>query len=258
METLAGRNSVREALVAGRRRFQRVTLADGVSEQGLIGEILDLCRPGSIPVSRSARRDLDRLADDLTHQGSSLRFQRTRMWTWPRSWPMHGRRARSPLLLVLDELQDPQNVGALLRTAEAVGVHGVIIASASRRADHAGRQPRLGGRSGAPAHLRRQQHRQDAARASKSEGLWIAGVEDHPDAQDYRQADLNRPLALVLGSEGQGMRRLVAKQCDYVLRIPMRGRINSLNVSVAGAIMLYEAFAHETAQRIAYDPLSSA
>ena len=143
--------------------------------------------------------------------------------------------------MVLDELQDPQNVGALLRTAEAVGVHGIVIAT------HRAVQitPAVSRASaGAAEHLliSAVSNITRTLQSLQASGLWIAGVEDRPEAQDYRQVDLNGPLALVLGSEGQGIRRLVAKQCDYVLRIPMRGRINSLNVSVAGAIVLYQAF----------------
>jgi len=143
-----------------------------------------------------------------------------------------------PLVLVLDELQDPQNVGALLRTAEAVGVDGVVIAT--RRAVQI--TPAVSRASAGAA-----EHLQIASVANiaqvlqslREQGLWIVGLEDRPQAQDYRTVDLDRPLALVLGSEGYGLRPLVARQCDYMLRIPMHGRINSLNVSVAGALVLY-------------------
>ncbi|MHB1319255.1 MAG: 23S rRNA (guanosine(2251)-2'-O)-methyltransferase RlmB [Anaerolineae bacterium] len=240
METLAGRNSVREALVAGRRRFERVMLAEHVSEQGLIREILELCRAARIPVSRVPRHDLDQLGDELTHQGVVAQVS---------PYPYvdmgeilgHARSAGGdPLLLVLDELQDPQNVGALLRTADAVGVHGVVI-GLHRAAQITPAVSRAS--AGAAEHLLicAVTNIAKTLQSVRGEGLWIAGVEDYPEAQDYRQADLQRPLALVLGSEGQGLRRLVAKQCDYLLRIPMRGRINSLNVSVAGALVLYEA-----------------
>ncbi|MFO7697432.1 MAG: 23S rRNA (guanosine(2251)-2'-O)-methyltransferase RlmB [Anaerolineae bacterium] len=240
METLAGRNSVREALVAGRRRFERVMLAEHVAEQGLIREIQDLCRAARISVSYVPRHALDRLADELTHQGVVAQVSPYLYVTMDEILD-HARAAGGdPLLLVLDELQDPQNVGALLRTAEAVGVHGVII-GAHRAAQITPAVSRAS--AGAAEHLLvcAVTNIAKALQSLRNMGLWIAGIEDLPEAQDYRQADLKRPLALVLGSEGQGLRRLVAKQCDYLLRIPMRGRINSLNVSVAGALVLYEA-----------------
>jgi 23S rRNA (guanosine2251-2'-O)-methyltransferase len=215
-------------------------LAEHVSDQGLIREIEGLCLTGHIMLSRVPRRELDRLADELTHQGVVAQVS-PYLYVDMDGLLEHARSAGGdPLLLVLDELQDPQNVGALLRTAEAVGVHGVIIAS-HRAAQITPAVSRAS--AGAAEHLRicAVTNIAKTLQNLRDEGLWIAGVEDHPGARDYRQADLRRPLAVVLGSEGQGLRRLVAKQCDYLLRIPMRGRINSLNVSVAGAIILYEA-----------------
>jgi len=146
-----------------------------------------------------------------------------------------------PFVLALDSLQDPQNVGSLMRTAEAVGVHGVILPD--RRA--VGVTPAVSRASaGAVEHLQVAMVKNlvRALDELKERGLWIAGGEDHPEAVDYTGVDLNRPLALVLGSEGRGMRRLVAERCDFLLRIPMRGRVGSLNVSVAGGILLYRAW----------------
>jgi 23S rRNA (guanosine2251-2'-O)-methyltransferase len=240
METLAGRNSVREALVAGRRGFERVTIAEGVAEQGLILDILNRCREAGIPVARPPRRELDRLGDELTHQGVVAHVSAYPYVGLDEMLSRAHSAAQDPLLLVLDELQDPQNIGALLRTAEAVGVNGVVIAT-HRAAQITPAVSRAS--AGAAEHLLICAVTNIARMLEglRDDGLWIAGVEDRPEAQDYRRADLHGPLAIVLGSEGQGMRRLVAKQCDYLLRIPMRGRINSLNVSVAGAIVLYRA-----------------
>lgn len=240
-EYLSGRNAVREALLADRRRIQRVLLAEGVAEQGIITEILDLCRKRDLAPTRVPRPELERLSDDRTHQGIIAQVS---------SYPYveldailrAAQAATEPaFLLVLDSLQDPQNVGALLRTADAVGVHGVIIPT--RRAAQI--TPAVSRASaGAAEHL-------PVARVTniarvidmlQREGIWVAGLEGRPDAQDYRQANLDLPLALVLGSEGQGLRRLVAERCDFLLRIPMRGRVSSLNVSVAGALALYWAW----------------
>jgi 23S rRNA (guanosine2251-2'-O)-methyltransferase len=147
--------------------------------------------------------------------------------------------------LALDSLQDPQNVGSLLRTAEAVGVHGVIVPE--RRA--VGVTPAVSRASaGAVEHLLVAQVTNLARvlEELKGRGVWVVGVEDVPAAQDYRDVDLDMPLVLVVGGEGPGMRRLVMGTCDLLLRIPMRGHVGSLNVSVAGSIVLYQAWSGRT------------
>jgi 23S rRNA (guanosine2251-2'-O)-methyltransferase len=148
----------------------------------------------------------------------------------------------APFFLALDSIQDPQNLGSLLRTAEAVGIHGVILPD--RRA--AGITPAASRASaGAAEHLHVAQvtNLVRTLEALKEAGVWIVGGEEHPQSVDYRRPALNLPVALVLGSEGQGMRRLVAETCDLLLRIPMRGQVGSLNVSVAGGILLYHLLA---------------
>jgi len=238
VEILAGRNSVREALVAGRRHFESVYIAEGVSEQRTIADILLLCSQAGVPVARRPRPEIDRLSGGVTHQGIVARVSDYPYEDVSSILKGASSGPTDPLVLVLDELQDPQNVGALLRTAEAVGVDGVVIAT--RRAVQI--TPAVSRASAGAA-----EHLQIASVANiaqvlqslREQGLWIVGLEDRPQAQDYRTVDLDRPLALVLGSEGYGLRPLVARQCDYMLRIPMHGRINSLNVSVAGALVLY-------------------
>jgi 23S rRNA (guanosine2251-2'-O)-methyltransferase len=240
-ELLAGRNSVREALVASRRRFSQVMIADGVQTSGSIGEILSLCQRAGIPVLRPAQRELDRLSEGLRHQGVLAQVSPYPYAELADLLALARRREEMPFLLVLDSIQDPQNVGSLLRTAEAVGVHGVLVMS--RRA--AGITPAVSRAStGAVEHLlvARVVNLARTLDQLKAEGLWIVGLEEHPAARDYREPDLAMPLALVLGSEGGGMRPLVVAKCDWLLRIPMRGQINSLNVAVAGSLALYRAW----------------
>ncbi|OGO06259.1 MAG: 23S rRNA (guanosine(2251)-2'-O)-methyltransferase RlmB [Chloroflexi bacterium RBG_13_56_8] len=240
-EILTGRNPVREALLARRRRIHRVMLAEGVREREPIQHILALCHELDIPTTRVQRSDLDQLSGTSSHQGVIAQVS---------PYPYVGisdilsfaqERGEPPFLLALDCLQDPQNVGALLRTAEAVGMHGVILLT--HRA--VGITPAVSHASaGAAEHLlvATVTNLARTLEEFKAKGLWVVGVEDHPLAQDYRYADLNMPLVLVLGSEGQGMRRLIAEKCDLLLRIPMKGRIGSLNVSVAGSILMYHAW----------------
>lgn len=240
-EILAGRNAVREALVAGRRRVHKVMLAEGMEEKGPVEQILRLCHETGISVQRVKRHELDRLGGELQHQGVAAQVSAYPYVDLPVVFALARERQEAPFLLVLDSLQDPQNVGSLLRTAEAVGVQGVILPE--RRA--VGITPAVSRASaGAVEHVlvsvvTNLAHTLDQL---KKEGVWVVGVENHPHARDYRQVDLDIPLALVMGGEGSGLRRLVAEKCDLLLRIPMRGRIGSLNVSVAGSIVLYQAW----------------
>ncbi len=238
MEILVGRNAVREALLAGRRRVDKLLLAEGVERKGIIADILRLCQQRGIRVQTTPRVELDHLGDEH-HQGVAAEVSSYPYVALEDLFALATERGEPPFLLALDSLQDPQNVGSLLRTAEAVGVHGVILPE--RRAVAV--TPAVSRASaGAVEHLRVAQVTNLARTldALKERGVWVVGVEDHPRAQDYRQADLNIPLVLVLGSEGEGLRRLVMDKCDLLLRIPMRGRINSLNVAVAGALVLYQ------------------
>jgi 23S rRNA (guanosine2251-2'-O)-methyltransferase len=188
-------------------------------------------------VSRSPRRELDR--QTRHHQGV---VAETSPYPYVDLDDILSRAAdhnTPPLLLLLDLLQDPQNVGSLLRTAEAVGVHGVVIPR--RRA--AGITPAVVSASaGAVEHLLVTQVTNLARTMDqlKQHNLWIAGLETDPDALRYDHADLRGPLALVVGSEGSGLRRLTRAKCDLLLNLPMYGRIASLNAAVAGSIVLYE------------------
>ncbi len=241
VEVLAGRNSVREALAAGRRTVHKIVMGEGVRQTAVISDILRLCREGDVPVVRAERKVLDSLSASLAHQAVVAQVSSYPYVELAGLMAVSRRRNEAPFLLALDSLQDPQNVGSLLRTAEAVGVHGVIIPT--RRSVCI--TPAVSRASaGAVEHLRiaRVTNLARALDDLKALGVWVVGVEDRPGAQDYRAVSLDMPLALVVGSEGRGMRRLTAEKCDLLVRIPMQGRIGSLNVSVAGSIVLYEAW----------------
>ena len=242
METLAGRNSVREALRAGRRRVERVLLADGVETKGPIAEILALCHASAVPVSHTPRGNLDRLAGTLEHQGVIAQVTDYPYVTLDDTLALSETRGEPPFLLALDALQDPQNVGSLLRTAEAVGVHGLVL---PRRRAVAVTPAVSRASAGAVEHLSVAQvtNLTRTLVALKEEDVWVVGLEDDPRAQDYRRADLDMSLVLVVGSEGEGMHRLIRDTCDLLIRLPMRGQINSLNAAAAGSIALYAAWA---------------
>jgi 23S rRNA (guanosine2251-2'-O)-methyltransferase len=245
-ETIYGRNTVCECLRAKRRRVYRLFLAHGVKETGLVAEIVALAHQAKVAIERVERATLDRIGA-VNHQGVTVEASAYPYTNLEEILTQAEGRDELPFLLILDCLEDPQNLGALLRTAEIVGVHGVVIPK--RRA--VGVTPSVANVSaGATEHLRvtRVTNLARAIEELRERGVWVVGLEDLPQAQLYSQFDLGGPLALVVGSEGRGMRRLVLESCDVVLRLPMRGHIGSLNAAVAGSIVLYEAWRQREGQ----------
>ena len=248
-QVLYGRHAVRESLRAGRRKPYRLVLAEDVRQTDIVGQIVFLAKQAGVEVKRAERRNLDRIGN-VNHQGVALEVSE-----YPYSAlddilsVVQSRQHRRgtdtagddvPLLLLLDLLQDPQNVGSLLRTAEAVGVHGVVI----QRRRAVGITPAVVHASaGAVEHLKIAQvtNLVNAIGQVKEHDVWVAGLEAVHGVQRYDQADLSGPLALVVGSEGGGLRRLVRERCDFLLQLPMLGQVTSLNVAVAGSVVLYEA-----------------
>ncbi|MBN1954222.1 MAG: 23S rRNA (guanosine(2251)-2'-O)-methyltransferase RlmB [Anaerolineae bacterium] len=246
-EALYGRNIVYESLRAGRRSFHCLRIADGVQqEQGIVADIISLAQNLHLPVERVPRGELERM--DVNHQGVLLEAGPYPYSDVDDILRAASRKGEPPLLLLLDLLQDPQNVGSLLRTAEAVGVHGIVIQQ-RRAVDITPAVVRAS--AGAAEHLCVAQvvNLSRAIAALKGQDVWIAGVEAAPGAQRYDQVDLSGPLALVVGSEGQGLRRLVRERCDFLLQLPMQGQVASLNAAVAGSIVLYEAWRQRTRGR---------
>jgi 23S rRNA (guanosine2251-2'-O)-methyltransferase len=214
-------------------------LAESVRQTDVIGRIVSLAEQAGAKVDRTERRNLDQIGN-VHHQGVVLETGEYPYVALDDILVAARSRAKPPLILLLDQLQDPQNVGSLLRTAEAVGVHGVVI----QRRRAVGITPAVvHASSGAVEHLKIAQvtNLVNAIGKLKERDLWVAGLEAAPSAQRYDQADLNGPLALVVGSEGEGLRRLVRERCDLLLQLPMHGQVTSLNASVAGSVVLYEA-----------------
>jgi len=244
-ETLYGRNAVYESLRAGRREFYRLLLADTVRAADIIADILTLAERAKVPVERVPRRHLDWLGE-ANHQGVALEASEYPYVDVDDILTECARRAEHPFLLLLDLLQDPQNVGTLLRTAEAVGIHGVVIQQ--RRA--VGITPAVVHTSaGATEHLLIAQvpNLPETIERLKDRDIWVVGLEAVRGAQRYDQADLTGPLALVVGSEGEGLRRLVQERCDRMVQLPMAGKVTSLNAAVAGSVVLYEAWRQRAA-----------
>ncbi|MGD2251492.1 MAG: 23S rRNA (guanosine(2251)-2'-O)-methyltransferase RlmB [Anaerolineales bacterium] len=236
LERIYGRNPVNEVLLAGRRQVRKLLVAQGARERDTLGEAIALARAASVPIERVARQELDRL--NVNHQGVVAEATAYPYVTISEVQDRALAGREPPLVLLLDLLQDPQNLGVLLRTAEATGVHGVVIPQ--RRS--VGVTPAVVSASaGASEHLWvARANLAHAMRALKAAGLWMFGLEVSERAKPVQDLDLQGGIGLVVGSEGEGLRRLVAQSCDWLVRLPMRGRIESLNASVAGSIMLYE------------------
>ena len=236
LDVLYGRNSVLEALRAG-RPIHRLLVAS--SAHGLDAHV-ELAAQQRIPIVAVDRRDLDRRVGDH-HQGIAADAEPFR-YTHPSAILARAEQLQQPpFVLVLDSLQDPQNFGTLLRTAQACGVHGLIIPE--HRA--VGVTPAVSNASaGAIEHLlvARVTNLARTLKELEARNVWVFGLA--PDAdQPYFEADLSGPLALVVGSEGSGLGRLVRASCDALVRIPMAPTaIQSLNAAVAGSLVLYEAY----------------
>jgi 23S rRNA (guanosine2251-2'-O)-methyltransferase len=239
-ELIYGRNAVREALRANRRTMQRLLVAAGAQPAGTLADAIVLAKTQNIPIETIDRRVLEQRLHGLNHQGVALETGEYPYSDLDSMLALAKTRNEMPFLLLLDHLQDPQNLGTLLRTAEVVGVHGVVIPG--RRAAEI-TPAVVNASSGAVEHL----HitvvtnlAQSIERLQK-QGVWVVGVEDDERSQMYDDTDLDLPLALVLGSEGPGMARLTRERCDFLVKLPMQGHIQSLNVAVAGSVMLYYA-----------------
>lgn len=247
-EILYGRQPVRETLRAGRRQVFKLLLARGIQPAGIVGEVLSLAKQINIPVQEVDRRELDRLGGEVNHQGLAAEVSGYPYVELTALLDAAAQSDEPPLLVLVDHVQDPQNLGALLRAAEAAGVHGVVLPA--RRA--AAVTPAAARASaGAAEHILVAQvtNLVRAMEQLKAHGLWLAGLEALPQAQPYTEADLTGPLGLIVGSEDQGLSRLVRETCDFFIRLPMHGRVTSLNASVAGAIALYEIRRQRTAAR---------
>lgn len=237
-EWIYGRNPAYEVLRAGRRQVLRLLVAEGAQSKGQLANILQLCSSKKIHVETAPRDHLDRLQPG--NQGVLLETSPYPYVSLPDILDRSQQRAEPPLILVLDTLQDPQNLGTLLRTAEIVGVHGVLL---PLRRTATVTPAVVNASSGASEHLLVAQiNLAQAIKTLKGHDIWVIGLESGPDARQLDKKALKGPLALVIGAEGQGMRPLIRKSCDLLVQLPMRGKIESLNAAVAGSIALYLAW----------------
>jgi 23S rRNA (guanosine2251-2'-O)-methyltransferase len=237
-ELLYGRNAVYETLRAKRRQVFQLFIGDGSQEKGRLQDILDLARQRKVPINNIPRPTLDRKVD-ANHQGVILEASAYPYRTPQDMLDLAQKRGEQPFLLLLDALNDPQNFGTLLRTAEAVGIHGVMIPLA-RTVDVT--PAVVNASAGASEHLLvAQVNLHQAITDLKKENIWVIGLDQNGETVRADDRMLNGSLALVVGSEGEGMRALTAKSCDALIKLPMTGQIESLNAAVAGSVALYLA-----------------
>lgn len=234
---IEGRNAVIEALRAG-TAIDKIYLQKGETDKTL-GHIASSARAAGAVVVEADKRKLDAMSRTHAHQGV-IALSAVREYATVEDILQAARdRGEAPLLVVCDELSDPHNLGAVIRTAECAGAHGVIIPK--RRS--AGLTAVVAKTSaGAVAHVpvARVPNLPALLDDLKKRGIWVFGTAADGTTSLY-DADLKGPAAIVIGSEGSGMGRLVAQSCDFLVSIPMRGKLNSLNASAAAAILLYEA-----------------
>ena len=234
---IEGRNAVTEALRAG-TPIDKIYLARGETDAAL-GHIASTARSKGVVVVECDRRKLDGMSRTHAHQGVIAVAAVREYASVEDILQRAADRGEPPLVVVCDELSDPHNLGAVIRTAECAGAHGLIIPK--RRS--AGLTAIVGKTSaGAVSYLpvARVANLTSALKDLKKQGVWIFGTAAGASTDLY-SADLKGPAAIVIGSEGDGMSRLVAENCDFLVSIPMKGHISSLNASAAAAILLYEA-----------------
>src|SRR5216110_2638175 len=233
-----GRNPITETLQAG-RQVQRILLAEGVRESPTVSTIVQEARRRQIPLEVVPRSRLDQLSHGAVHQGCVAQVEERRYVSVDEILAYAEKRNEPPFLLLLDAIQDVNNLGSLLRTGEAAGVHGIIIPQ-HRAAEVNATVVKTS--AGATEHLliAQETNLTRTIEFLKKQQIWVVGLAGEAGTE-YDQADLTGALALVVGNEGKGISRLVREHCDLLIKLPMRGHINSLNAAVAGSIALYEA-----------------
>ena len=237
LDKLFGLHAVQAALDYSPEKIQRVWVDNQRQDKRLTSLLTGLSRV-NINVEKSDRKTLDRLSDHKNHQGIIAEVQLPSTNSEAQLKDAIETLTTTPLFLILDQVQDPHNLGACLRSADAAGVHGIIIP----KDNSSGITPTVckvasGAAETIPVYQVTNLAR--CLRGLKEQGLWIIGTTGEAEKTLF-ETDLSLPLALVMGTEGQGMRKLTQQHCDFLVKIPMQGQVESLNVSVAAGVMMYE------------------
>ncbi len=235
-DLIVGRNAVREALKSGRPADS--LLVQRGERTGAVLPIIAECKEKNIPVKEVDAKKLDFMCGHANHQGVILIAAAHEYATVEDIFAKAEEKGEPPFIVICDSLEDPHNLGAVIRSADAGGVHGIIIPE-RRSVSLSG----IVGKTSAGAleyvPVARVTNLSNTIKQLKERGVWVYAAD--MDGTPYKEADLTGPLALVVGSEGAGVSRLVKENCDGVLSIPMKGNVNSLNASVAAAVLIFEA-----------------
>ncbi|MEW9123860.1 MAG: 23S rRNA (guanosine(2251)-2'-O)-methyltransferase RlmB [Thermotaleaceae bacterium] len=235
-DRIEGRNPVLEAIKA-EREIDKILIAKG-AEQGSIQKIIGMAKDRGIPIQYVERQKLDQMAESHSHQGILAMVAAYDYVEVDEILKKAQKKGEPPFLVILDEITDPHNLGAILRTANAAGVHGIIIPK--RRA--VGLTAVVAKTSAGAIEYVSVAKVSNLARTIdglKEKGLWIVGA-DMDGEKTYYEQDMTGNVVLVIGSEGQGIGRLIKEKCDFIVRIPMKGEMSSLNASIAASLLMYE------------------
>ncbi|PFK44116.1 23S rRNA (guanosine(2251)-2'-O)-methyltransferase RlmB [Bacillus cereus] len=236
-EYIIGRNPVIEALRSG-RDINKIWIAEGAAK-GQVQIVLALAKENKIILQHAPKKKLDQLVEG-NHQGVIAQVAAYQYAELEDLFEVAAKRNEDPFFLILDEIEDPHNLGSIMRTADATGAHGIIIPK--RRAvglTAAVAKASTGAIEYIP--VARVTNLSRTIDDLKERGLWIAGT-DARGKTDYRNLDGNMPIGLVIGSEGKGMSRIIGEKCDFLINLPMVGKVTSLNASVAASLLMYEVY----------------
>lgn len=237
MANIEGRNPVIEA-IKNDREIDKIMIANGAKE-GSIKKIVAMAKEKNIVIQYVDRNKLDEISTSHSHQGVIANVSDYRYYELDELIKSVEEKGEDPFFIILDEITDPHNLGSIIRTADAVGAHGIIIPK--RRSVHI--TPTVAKASaGAVEYVPvcKVTNIVNTIKTLKEHGMWIAAAD--MDGQTFYEQNLTGPIGLVIGSEGFGISRLVKKNCDFTVKMPMVGNVTSLNASVAGSILLYEIF----------------
>lgn len=234
-DIIAGRNPVMEAIRSG-RSIESILVAKG-ERSGSVVAIIAKAKQKNIPVKDVDSKKLDFLAKGVNHQGIVAQCAVKEYSTLEDIFSLAEERGESPFVIVLDKIEDPHNLGAIIRTAECAGAHGVIIPERrSAGLSYTVEKTSAGALEYMP--VVRVKNISAVLQKLKDKGIWVYGAD--MDGEHYKKVNFDGAVALVIGNEGKGISPLVAKDCDVIVSLPMKGKINSLNASVAAGILMYE------------------
>lgn len=230
-----GKNVVKQ-LLKSERKIHEILIVEGLKDRELIQQV----EHARLPLKRMSRKKMDALFQNEHHQGVAAKIDEFKSYTLTEVLEAIPA-GKQPLLILLDGIKDPHNLGAILRSADCVGADGIILGK-HRSVPLNSTVAKVSTGAIDMVKVAYVSNLSQTLKQLKEQGFWVAAA-DAQNAQDYRSADYNVPLVLVIGSEGEGISPLVRKMCDYAIALPMAGSITSLNASVACAVLLYEIYA---------------